>query len=729
MLKRMLVIILSLLAGATLINAECKTFPLTAEPWKLKPISGNISKAMLSYNYDDSDWLTVEMPNQWQMLAQFENKYAGRMVYRYKFDFEPQPKKSYYLRFNGVFYRCNIWLNGWYLGRHEGYFAPFEFDVTNHLREKNVLVVEVICPYEKDIRHKKQIMGVFGQWDVINKHRSPGGIWLPVEIIETGKAHFRHLWIGTLALEGKNARILFYGEMRSKVLKVASYTITVDFEPYNFEGKSYHFEFELKGEPGVNYFKKEFVLKKPALWWTWDRGEPNLYAVRVKSILNGEVQDEAEFITGIRTIEKRCQKKVKKEGLCWQFYLNGKPIYIRGNNYAPSDVYLARTTKELIDKDIKLMKKSHYNMIRVHAHIDHPYLYQACDRAGILVWQDFPLQWGYDKSIWKSARKQAMEMVWLLGSHPSVVIWNCHNEPFSSPKSFLFGDWNVKKLDPELKRIISITDPSRPVNLASGLLNKTDCHMYLGWYLLKADDLAKFFELFPKWAAFFTEFGAQAFPNYESAIKFMNPDINKINWQKLEEYHMLQKKIMQKYVPLKPGMSLEDYINATQDYQARLLKYHIDQLRSRKYELNWGCIAFLFNDSIPAITWSVVDWWRQPKKGYYAIKQSFQPVYAMARWKFAPYKPKRKIKLPIYVVNDLLESYSATLTAEICFKGRKLVEKSWKVELSPDMPATLIDTISFIPEKEGDYQLKLTLNAQGLKTPSENITILKVRKK
>jgi len=213
-------------------------FSLSRTSWKLKPVSGEINKELLSYDYDDSDWLSVEMPNQWQMLAQFENKYAGRMIYRHRFDFKPKPGKSYYLHFDGVFYKCNVWLNGWYLGRNEGYFAPFEFDITNHLRKKNILVMEVICDYEKDPKHKKQIMGVFGQWDVINKHRNPGGIWLPVGIIETGKARFRHLWVGTLALEGENARVMLYGEMRSKVLKVLLILSLLILSPLILKGKA-----------------------------------------------------------------------------------------------------------------------------------------------------------------------------------------------------------------------------------------------------------------------------------------------------------------------------------------------------------------------------------------------------------------------------------------------------------------------------------------------------------
>jgi len=706
-------------------SALAGNLSLTGREWRLKPFTGEMDQTWLKYDFDDSGWLAQEQPGQWQMLPEFEFQQFGPMAYRLKFDFQAQPGKTYYLRFNGVFYSCNVWLNGYYLGRHSGYFAPFEFETTNQLRPKNILLVSVENNDQEGEHLKTRITGVFGYWDVISPLRNEGGIWRGVEIVETGRARFRHLWIGTTALAGEDARIMFYGEMRSQELKVAPYQITLDLEPENFSGRSYHLEFELQGEPGVNYFKKEFSLEKPALWNTWDRGKPNLYRVKVNSILDGRVQDQAEFLTGIRAIEKKCQPGEKKEGLCWQFVLNGKPIFIRGNNYAPGDAFLARAGREVYEKDLKLAIGSFYNLLRVHAHIDRPEFYELCDRYGILLWQDFPLQGHYAESgqVWKAAREQAMEMVWLLGSHPSIALWSCQNEP--AP---LKSDWNVKTLDTELKRILTLTDPTRPVNLASGLILETDGHLYLGWYISEPDQLPKLLKMpmFKRLIIFVTEFGAQAFPNYENAIKFMDADLSKIIWPDLEKYYMLQKKIMDERVPLESGMDLKQYISATQDYQARIQKYHIDWLRSLKYTQNWGIVSFLFNDPEPNISWAVVDYWRSPKKAYYAIQQSFQPVYAFCRWQFAPYKKGSRVSLPVFVVNDLLECYSGEVRAEITRDGKTVYENKWQATLDSDMPAKQIGEITFKADSPGDYNLTLTLSAPGLDKPVENLTVLKV---
>ncbi len=721
-MKKIMFLVAGLLVG---FSAFAANLSLTAEPWKLNAIQGEMPKEWLTREFDDSAWAVQKLPGQWQELKQFET-YYGKMAYRHQFDFQAQPGKTDYLRFNGVFYNCNIWLNGYYLGRHTGYFAPFEFDITNQLRAKNILVLEIANPDQEGEHNKTHVTGVFGGWDVINPLENEGGIWREVEIVETGQARLRHVWIGTEKIENDTAKIMLYGEMRSQILSVAPYKITIDLTPENFSGAPFHLEFELKGEPGVNYFKKEFTLEKPALWNTWDRGKPNLYRVKVTSWLDGKPQDETSFLTGIRTIEKRCQDSQKRQGLCWQFVLNGKPIFIRGNNYAPSDAFLARTKPETISKDIELARASYYDMLRVHAHVDRPEFYDAADRAGILLWQDFPLQGQYEHHsvVWKESREQAMEMVWLLGSHPAIALWSCQNEP--APSKY---DWDVKVLDTELKRILELTDPTRPVNLGSGIILETDGHLYYGWYISKADQLPKMFSLpmFKRLIIFLTEFGAQAFPNYDDSIKFMDPDISKIVWDEVQKKYLLQKYNMDKYVTLGPGMDLKAYIAATQAYQARLQKFHIDLFRSVKYKYNWGMVTFLFNDAQPAITWAVVDYWRQPKQAYYAIQQSFSPVYAFCRWQFDPYRKGSTIKLPLFIVNDLLETYSGEVKAQVTHDGKIVYENKWTAKLEPDMPAQQIGEIVFKADSPGDYRLNLILSAPGLEKPVENVTVLMIK--
>src|SRR5205823_5335132 len=119
-------------------------------------------------------------------------------------------------------------------------------------------------------------------------------------------------------------------------------------------------------------------------------------------------------------------------------------------------------------------------------------------------WQDFPLQWGYARSVRRPAARQAAAMVDLLAHHPSIVLWCGHNEPFAldivpgkAPSGDVLGrylvgqelpTWNKTILDRSVKRAIEGADESRPVIAHSGVLphppkfDGTDSHLYFGWY-------------------------------------------------------------------------------------------------------------------------------------------------------------------------------------------------------------------------------------------------------
>ncbi len=133
------------------------------------------NRTWLAYDFDDSNWLSQKLPAQWQMLPEFAETYGGKMAYRYRFDFTKTEGKHYWLSFGGVFYQAEVWLNGEKLGEHTGYFEPFKFIVNEKLKDKNILLVLVNCPYEDTENNKKMVTGVFGHWDVINSHFNPGG--------------------------------------------------------------------------------------------------------------------------------------------------------------------------------------------------------------------------------------------------------------------------------------------------------------------------------------------------------------------------------------------------------------------------------------------------------------------------------------------------------------------------------------------------------------------------
>jgi len=761
-------------AGATMLS----------DNWRFKAVD-NFASEYLGPDYNDSDWLAVKVPSQWQSYPGLE-RYHGRGVYRLKFDFPAQMRMMvYHLRFGGVFYKANVFLNGRKLGSHEGYFEPFEFEVSGLLKPKdNLLVVETECLKEKRVTAKKQVLGVFGNWDVISSYRNPGGIWLPVQIVATCPA-----WLGGIRFTtldtGHIPRVRIEAELLGKALPglVANFTL----KPDNFTGKS----FILSARAANGKAAGEYYLEGAQLWWTHDRGFPSCYLLTVH--LNGTMEtmqktmgeegmkemmpqkqmdtgiavsapakdksgkkssepilvspvpmmsmtmDEKTVLVGIRAIEVQDQ---------FHFFINGRSLYLKGNNYAPSMVYLSQTTPELAARDVEMFKAAHYNMVRVHAHIDSPFFYEAADRGGVLLFQDGPFQWGYDHSVKEEAVKQTRAYVNLLYNHPAVALWSVHNEPqangidFTKPNlvdawrtlvtNLHWGkpEWNHLVLDPAMADAVRAIDSTRPVNLGSGMAC-CDSHNYFGWYGPALDKFAPWLEETlkknPHELKLVTEFGAQSFPNIGHTRQMLGTDeLKKMPRQKMKLEYMWQEPYMNRQVNWRDYRELPAYVAATQEYQARLLNYHIERFRILKYAPNYGVICFLHNDSQPAISWAVVDVWREPKPAYYAVADALSPIWPMTRFQFAPYKKGETITLPLYVANDNLEAYKATLTAVISRAGKKLFENSWLVTLEPDMKTKLIDRLAFKPDTEGEYQLKLILELAGLSKPIENLTILKV---
>ena len=123
---------------------------------------------------------------------------------------------------------------------------------------------------------------------------------------------------------------------------------------------------------------------------------------------------------GVRSVELRD----------WKLYLNGERTFLRGINYLPTDVYPARSSEERLRADAQLVRGANMNAVRVHAHVAEENFYAACDELGMLVLQDFPLQWTHRREILEPAVAQAREMAGRLRSHPCVGVYLAHDEPF-----------------------------------------------------------------------------------------------------------------------------------------------------------------------------------------------------------------------------------------------------------------------------------------------------------
>ena len=662
--------------------------------------------------YDDADWETIAVPGNWQ---QYGHDYNGVAWYRTRFAHPGIPTDGVArLRFAGVDYYADVWLNGFYLGSHEGYFAPFTMDCTPWLGDDNVLVVRVDSPNDVRVKHAREheqktlIKGALQDWDVNDLDVNPGGIWNDVTLLLSGPQYVAAVRadvdLSAHAATGRASLALRVTLVNALAAPVDA-RVRLALAPATFTGQTIEEEGRIRLMPGGNVHTLWLQVPDARLWWTWDQGRPDLYELTVAVDTADEPSDTTTTRIGLRTVERRGDE--------WATYLNGRRIFWRGANYL-SDQLLGTMTPERYAQDIRLLREANMNMVRPFCVVEHDAFYDGCDAAGLLVYQDFPIQWrmANDSDLVRRAIRQVEEMTALLANHPSVFLYCYGSEP---------GEANFKKLGMALAAASRAADPTRITHQANeypghwGIMAEraayrwpVDLHFYSGWYPGDAFgetvyDLAQFT---PEHFAVVTEYGAQALPMHETLNAILPREEQA--WPptpralRTLKHHCMQLELQFRAVP--DAVSWQDLIAKSQTYQAFVLKYHTECYRRMKYQPCNGALMFTFNDCWPAVTWSVVDYFRRPKQGYYALQQAFAPLHIMLNWG-APLVtiPGTPWQAEVLVVNDLPRAFTG-LTAGWLVRhdatGVILGEGTLPCDAPADCPATAIGALTFHPPAE-----------------------------
>lgn len=661
--------------------------------------------------YDDSTWQIIPVPGNWQQFG--HERYNGVAWYRTTFPRPDLPADGVArLRFAGVDYYADVWLNGFYLGTHEGYFAPFSFDCTRWLRDENVLVVRVESPNDVRVTHKREheekrlIKGALQDWDANNLEVNPGGIWSDVTLLLSGPHYIADLRadadLAAHAATGRAALALRVTLVNTSPAAVDA-RVHLTLAPATFSGEAIEEEGRIRLLPGANLHTLWMHIPDAHLWWTWDQGRPDLYTLTATVGTGETASDSVTVRIGLRTVERR--------GDGWATYLNGRRLFWRGANYL-SDQLLGTMTPERYAQDVRLLKEANMNMVRPFCAVEHPAFYAACDAAGLLVYQDFPLQWrmSNDSDLVRRATRQAEEMIALLANHPSVFCYCYGSEP---------GEANFKKLGMALAATSRAADPTRLVQQANEYPGHweimaererygwpVDFHYYSGWYTDAFGELYDLNRYPPEQFEVITEYGAQALPAQEMLHAILPPEQRA--WPptpralRTLKRHCMQPGPLFHAVP--DATSWQDLIARSQAYQALVLKFHTEYYRRMKYDPCNGALMFTFNDCWPAVTWSVLDYARRPKQGYYAVQQAFAPLHIMLNWT-APLAATLGMpwQAEIIVVNDLPEPFPR-LTAGWLVRhdasGAIIAEGSLPCDVVANCPATPIGTLPLHPPAE-----------------------------
>ncbi|MBI2416837.1 MAG: beta-galactosidase [Ignavibacteriales bacterium] len=614
----------------------------------------------------------------------------------------------------GIDYFADIYCNGAFVGKHEGYFQSFEFPVTELLKaeEKNQFAIRVESPRELAgpvwPLKKELIKGIFnhhdcrpGGWNYEHgQDRNTGGIWNTVELRLHNKLYVENLKI-SVKLSKSKSKATISGSLflinDGKVIVKDILTLAV-LTP---DGTILSSSIKVQVRAGRHTVHFNIPVENPKLWYSWDLGDQPRYAITI----SGDYTDAVTQSFGIREVYLD-ENKI--------FYLNGKRLFLRGTNIIPEQ-FLSILSKKKIERQVALMKEANINVVRVHAHVCRKEFYEACDKAGIIVWQDFPLQWTYSESekFADNAVRQIGEMVNQLYNHPSIAFWCCHNEP---------GE-QIHTLDERLYERVKELDSTRIIKKASNY----EEHPYDGWYWGNKEHYAA-----TPMGPLVTEFGAQALPELKTLKRYIKTDEGfPEDWAEWE-FHNFQPKTTFCVAQIDKGKSIEEFIVNSQTYQAEVIKTALDFYRRKKHNGITGVFQFMFMDCWESITWSVVDYYFGKKAGYYALKNVFSPLYLSLQPMRTKHVVKDEVQLSLWIINDL------HVVHEDCEIVIKIGNTKLYTLAVPKVDADSVQSFSFekvrfhLPEKfePGNYRVDVALRQQGRKAvlstntfPIEIITI------
>lgn len=417
------------------------------------------------------------------------------------------------------------------------------------------------------------------------------------------------------------------------------------------------------------------------LWWPRGMGSQTLHEVRA-TIFGG--QTESKWI-GLR--EVRLSRQPDEIGESFEFIVNGKPLWICGANWIPNDSFPSRITPKDYQEQIARLADLNFNMLRVWGGglYESEAFYDACDRAGILVWQDFPYACMYypDDEEWqKSARVEAAYHVRRLRHRASLALWCGNNEnlvmwhtKWGSPNLVPDRYYGEHLYDKALPEAVSELDSGRdyiassPIGMTpdesvplgkdrnAGMDRFGDSHYWDVWHgrgdwKHYSDSMARFSSEFgfasacsmPVWEEILSEDEQRVFPN--DAV--LHHDKTGKPWETFLGY-------VTSHYP--EPMTLEDWVYYSQLNQRDAFRYGIEFFRRSAFCR--GSLIWQANDCWPVTSWAVQDYGRNLKPAGFELERLYRPVMASIEYLAGD------SKLSAWVSNDSASRYVGELHVSV----------------------------------------------------------------
>ncbi|WP_334104983.1 glycoside hydrolase family 2 protein [Muricomes intestini] len=362
----------------------------------------------LHKKYED----VIQVPFCYQSkLSGIENEKDCHVVwYKRKVSLQ-KGDRTILLKFGAVDYKARVWVNGTFIGIHEGGHTSFSMDVTDAVRDgENVIVVKAEDYQNADKPRGKQTWTGrrFGCW-----YTPTTGIWQSVWLEFVPKVHLKRVKI-TPDLNSLTAICeLFISSYSLTECTVYPHTM-IDGQDYDF-GKLQLFCRNGYGKAVIAF--QDFDLRREAIYWKPEH--PNLIDVDI-TVRSDFGEDKVTTYFGMRSISAEKGKVFVNQEEYFQRLVLDQGYW--------KDSLLTPPSEEAIIEDIKLVKEMGFNGVRKHQKIEDPLFYYHADRMGLLVWGELPSSYEFNDNMIKRSTEELIHFVERDFNHPSIVVWVPVNE-------------------------------------------------------------------------------------------------------------------------------------------------------------------------------------------------------------------------------------------------------------------------------------------------------------
>ena len=623
-------------------------------------------------------------------------------------------RRRVWLNFDGINWKADVYLNGEKLGRIEGAFMRGRFDVTGKLRpgQANALAVRIEKNRTPGSTKEKTVLG-FGSnggalgadnptfhssvgWDWMPAVRGRDtGIWNSVYLTGSGPVTIEDPLVSTsLPLPDiSRADVGIELTLRNHEPRPVAGKLRVRFGEVAFEMPIMVAASSAKTVKLDAAAHAELRLRNPKLWWPNGYGDPNLYAVEFEfETADGQASDTKQFRTGVR------QFTYSEEGGALRIFINGRRFVPRGGNWGFSEDLLRYRAREY-DAAVRYHRDMNFTMIRnwVGQTGDDAF-YEACDRYGIVVWQEFWLAnpWdGPDPDDPAMFLRNVRDTVLRIRNHPSIGLYCGRNEGYLPA---VIDDGIRQALGELAPGSHYISDSADGVVGGGGPYQVMPLKAYFG-------SLAK--------SKLHSEMGSPNIPAMESLRAMMPEDAlwppnrtwgeHDLGPREPQAAGSVFRHIEKSYGGAK---NVEEFVELAQflDYEIYRAMFE-SQSRYRM-----GMLIWMSHSAWPSLLWQTYDYYFNPGAGYFGSKKGAEPLHI--QWNAAD----ETIEVVNYSGGD---ARGLTARVEVLnLDGSVRWEKTAPVDSAEDSTVSCIK-MEYPAGLTAVHFLRLKLSRQG-ETVSEN---------